>query len=40
MNNRLIKPLRPGSYTMEVSGRVDQPKRCGDKTAEVAMEFS
>jgi len=40
MNNRLIKPLRPGSYTMEVSGRVDQPKRCGDKTASVDMEFS
>ena len=40
MNNKLVKPLRPGSYSMEVTGRIDQPRECGPKTAVVTMEFS
>ncbi|MGI8460447.1 MAG: hypothetical protein ACR2OC_02250 [Solirubrobacterales bacterium] len=38
-NNKLVKPLRAGGYTVIVSGRIDQPRQCGDKTAQTELTF-
>jgi hypothetical protein len=39
-NNKLTKALRPGGYTMVLSGRLDQPRECGERTAQITMEFN
>jgi hypothetical protein len=39
LDNRLTRPLRPGGYTVIVRGRVDQPRSCGLKRKELALEF-
>ncbi|HTR75116.1 MAG TPA: hypothetical protein VMH33_07630 [Solirubrobacterales bacterium] len=38
-NNRLRRRLAKGGYTMVVTGRLNQPKSCGAKTAQVSMGF-
>ena len=39
-NNKLVKPLRAGSYTVIVSGRLDQPRQCGPKHAQTTLTFT
>ncbi len=39
-NNKLTRALQPGGYTMVVSGRLDQPRECGNKTAQVTLTFN
>jgi hypothetical protein len=39
-NNKLAKPLRAGSYTVIVSGRLDQPRECGPKSAQTTLTFT
>lgn len=39
-NNKLVKPLRAGSYTVIVSGRLDQPRECGSKDAQATLTFT
>lgn len=40
MDNRLVRPLSPGSYTVIVKGLIgEQPASCGPKTAQATMTF-
>ena len=39
-NNKLTRTLRPGTYTVVLYGRLDQPRECGSKTAEVELTFT
>jgi hypothetical protein len=41
LDQQLVRPLQPGSYTVVVEGRIaDQPASCGRKTASATMTFS
>jgi hypothetical protein len=41
LDQQLVRPLQPGSYTVVVEGRIaDQPASCGRKTASATMMFS
>ena len=39
-NNKLTKSLRAGEYTVVLYGRLDQPKECGNKTAQTVLTFT
>ena len=39
-NNKLTKSLRAGEYTVILYGRLDQPKECGNKTAQTVVKFT
>ncbi len=39
LNNKLKRELKPGDYSVYVTGKAPQPRECGDKSKTAVLEF-